>query len=130
MAEKNPIDALPPAAPKMPTTPHELHDAGPMSVARLARFLGRPTKSIANKVAAREIPVTQQLGGHARVEPLVAWAIRQGASSETAHEVARALAAGRSVDDVIAIVTNAKPPEKKVRRSGGRKPKTTAPAAT
>lgn len=123
---KNAVDdaGAPTIAPP-PTTPHELHAYGPMTPAAAARFIGKHRNRVVDDIDRDVIPTTAVLGS-TRIEPLVAWAARQGATRETLHAVAAALRAGQSVDAVIALV-QASPPAPRTKR--GRKKKQPAPPA-
>lgn len=123
---KNAVDdaGAPTIAPP-PTTPHELHAYGLLTPAGTARYLGNERHSVHRLIADGALPTTTVLGS-TRIEPLVAWAARQGATRETLHAVAAALRAGQSVDAVIALV-QASPPAPRTKR--GRKKKQPAPPA-
>lgn len=98
---------------KDPTTPHELHELGTLTPGHAARFIGTSRTCLYGKIEDGEMPVTTILGKR-RVEPLVAWAARKGASRKTLHDVADALRDGKGVDEIVAIVRDGlvtSPPE-------------------
>lgn len=118
------VDTLPRARPaSMPTSPRELHDGAPLTPAAAARVVGIHRNHIHARIDAGEMPTTVILGTQ-RIEPLVAWAARQGASRKTLFDVADALRSGKSVDDIIALVKEGiatSPPEPRRRRGKKKK---------
>lgn len=102
----------------LPTTPHELHALGPLTVITAARVVGVGRTQLNENINAGEMP-TRHVLGIVKIEPLVAWAARQGGSRETLLAVARALLQGKSVDEIVRLVQElieAQPPPVRKRR--------------
>lgn len=114
------IDELPRA---LPATPHELHAYGPMSPATAAAIIGGGRTQIHERIASGDLPTTV-IFGNVRIEPLVAWAARQGATKKTLLDVVDALQRGKGVDDIIVLVREgirAQPPPVKKPRGANKK---------
>lgn len=101
-----------------PSTPHELHALGLLSLPDAGRLIGYGPTTMKERTASGEIPSVNALGIR-RIEPLVAWAARKGGNRETLHAVARALLEGSSVDEIVRLVQElieAQPPPVRKRR--------------
>lgn len=69
----------------------------------VAELLGIPRKTVYDHIAKGKIPCVRLYSGMPRVEPLVALALREGATSEVAHQVAAALATGAAEAEVVVL---------------------------